>query len=208
MTKKIFFILLLFFSSHFFIQAQSFEKGKLVAEVGIGLGIYNTYTLDKQNNSDTTDRAAALVFPVLVEFGITNRIGIGGLFKYSNYIEGNDSNSTVGVNGFDFMLRPAFHFLNKNRIDMSLHANLGGTYISYRDNGITNVQATGFAGIFGGGLDVRMYVSDVFGMFIDYTYNSFSYNNLKLTDNQGTNYFYKIGFNGGNVSTGFVFKIN
>ena len=190
------------------------EGGKLVGSAGAGLGIYHTYNTDITNNTPTVkDTAGAWVFPLMVEYfpafsgSLAGKLGIGGGFKYSNYIEGNDS-SALGVNGFDLQVKPAFHFLNRKRIDLSVHALAGATYISYRSNDINDVKGTGFGALFGGGLNARIYFTDVFGMYIDYTYHSFTYNDIHISNSGGDHLDVKVKFNGGNVGLGLVFRLN
>lgn len=186
--------------------SQSFVKGSLVAEAGAGLGIYRITATDKSKNETNSDTTAAWVFPLTMEYGLSNYFGIGGTFKYSNYIEG-DSSSTLGVNGFDLAVQPAFHFLNRRRIDMSLYGQLGATYISFRANDYDNVRANGFGPVYGIGLTMRIYFSDVIGMYLGYSYTSFAYNDIVVKDNSGNQFHFKLAEKGSNFGLGLVFKI-
>ncbi|HEY6159725.1 MAG TPA: hypothetical protein VI112_00840 [Bacteroidia bacterium] len=209
--KKLF--LSLIFFTPLLCLAQN-EGGKLVGSAGAGLGIYHTYNTDLTNNTPSVkDTAGAWVFPLMVEYfpafngSLAGKFGIGGGFKYSNYIEGKDS-SALGVNGFDLQIKPAFHFLNKKKIDMSVHALAGATYISYKSNDLDDVKGSGFGALFGGGLNMRIYFTDIFGMYIDYTYHSFTYNDIRISNTNGDHLDVKVKFNGGNVGLGLVFRLN
>lgn len=189
--------------------AQSFEKGSLVGEVGTGLGIYHTEIKDKQVNITEKDTSGGWLFPVMVEYGVLDMVGVAGGIKYTNYIEGNDSvNSSLGVNGFDVVIRPAFHFVRSKRVDMYAGFTAGLAYLQYKANDANDTRATGFGPTFAGNLGVRFYFSDVIGMYIAYGFNTYHYPNFKFTSNTTTtDIIYDYKGKGGNYGLGLVFKI-
>ena len=206
--KKILFICpSLFLLDPASVHAQCFDKGYLIGEAGAGFGFYTTSAYDKTTKTTSNDTSGTFFFPLTVEYGMTKRFGLGGTFKYSNYIEG-DSSGTLGVNGFDLVVRPAYHFIARNRFGMNIRADIGGTYISYRTNDVNDAKATGAGLVYGLGAAMNFFFTDKFGMYLAYDYTAFAYKNLKLTDNTGNETFYELSFKGSNFGLGLVFRLN
>lgn len=187
--------------------AQSTEKGDYLVSGGAGLGIYNTYINEKDSTRIETDKTAAWVFPVGVEYMITDRFGCGAFLKYGKYIEG-DSSNNADVHAIEFMVRPAFHLYNGRKLNIGVHADLGFTNITYNVNDTYSTTGTGFGLLYGLGADLQLYFTKGFGMFFRYSYYSFTYNNFTVDNNQPNQepVVYKFKLDGGNSVLGIMVK--
>lgn len=220
-------------------QEKAFEKGNVVIDLGAGLGIYGTkihqeYDEDRyvfptgfqtvRVTQDTTDAAASFIFPLRFEYGITNWLGIGARFAYSNYLEEKDSvnNYQPKVYGVDADLLVNFHLVKSKRFDMPICLSIGYSSITYKannpntnpgwlpDNG--NAMAKGSGLNYGISLVPRIYFGDHVGMFFNIGYAGYNYpglifsNNSDSNINDENNMVYKLKGNGLNLGLGIVGK--
>nr|MDQ3048805.1 porin family protein [Bacteroidota bacterium] len=130
-------------------QDKAFEKGNVVVGLGAGLGIYKTKIHSEQTyggikySDDTTDAAASAIFPLMVEYGVTNWLGIGAKFAFSNYFEETDSISgrKATTRAIDAGLLINFHLVKSRRFDMPIVVNVGYSNFKISNNDIYDSQA-------------------------------------------------------------------
>jgi hypothetical protein len=133
------------------VSAQAFQKGTINIDLGIGLGVYGTSQtrtleqtatvniaslpsdfLDSKRTWDTTDGTASTVIPLSIEYGISDKIGIGLDIIYNNYfINDSDKVNLKSVKAFDFGPKFSYHPLNSDFYDLSLGLGLGFTTIAW-----------------------------------------------------------------------------
>ena len=209
--------------------SQSFEKGKIVIEGGAGIAVYNTFfshTYKLPNGKDTTesseDLTAASVFPLFVEYGITDRIGLGGGLRYNWYIRDSaQKNGTVVA--FDIAVRPTFHLVKTKHIDLFAAGTLGYSHFAWKwsdtyvDYGslppITKTETSTLIGSgvqYGLSLESRFYFTKSIGIYLSYSFNGYNYPKLVHTDIPFTDLYpdYKLKLNGSTYGIGIMVKIN
>lgn len=228
-------IIVVLFIDNNAVMAQSFQKGNINVDIGIGFGIYGTSqtftntltfggvtTLDK---SDTTDATASRVIPINLEYGLTDKIGIGLDFTYGSYfINDSDKVSLESVKAYDFGPRLNYHLLNSNRNDLMIGVGIGFSTISWDFNSvdITNPLepelASGAGFYWTLGLTDRIFFSDHIGILFNLSYKGYTYSKIEyeltpeaqqiLTNANATfNQEFKWQLNGANIGIGLAIKL-
>jgi len=91
------------------IYAQSFEKGSINFDLGIGIGAYGTKqslttTISSVSiTKDTTDGAASTIIPISFEYGLGKKIGLGADLTINNYFI-NDSDRKLSILDHDLII--------------------------------------------------------------------------------------------------------
>ncbi len=169
-----------FFAALYFCEAQSFEKGTGVADAGIGFSLYHSEVTQTNPDWNEKDTVGAIIFPVNYEYGILNWLGVGGMFRFSNYIEG-DSSSTQAV-GTDIAGRVNLHALRKKRVDLLAGITFGYSFIRYSANDALGTEAKGHGINFGVEGITRFYFSDHFGIFLNGGYLMHDYPTVVISN--------------------------
>jgi opacity protein-like surface antigen len=183
-------------------KAQSFKKDDKLIEAGFGLGIYDT-----KINNKKEDKAAAWVLPVSFEYAYHKRLAVGIAYKYSSFITGNDSiNKNENMNGHDLVVKPTFHFVTSKTIDMYVGALAGIARINYQVNDIEQSAVKGNGAIVALIFGTRFYVSKKMSISLNYAFNSYSFKNLTVSNNQGYSDQLDLNLLRGNVAIGFSYK--
>jgi len=82
-------------------QKKAFHKGAVVVDLGIGVSVYKTDLEDAYNGQvwngtsftttrikkDTSDVSGATVYPLNIEFGLKNWLGLAARVAYSKYFQ-------------------------------------------------------------------------------------------------------------------------
>jgi hypothetical protein len=139
------------------VQAQdekAFHKGVITADADIGFAIYGTKVhseYDQKNwltgateriAQDTTDGAGSSIYSLSGEYGVTNWLGVGARFAFSNYIEETQNDTTFTgtytykpkARGVDFGVNVSFHLVKGKRFDMPLCLIMGYSNFKYMQN--------------------------------------------------------------------------
>ena len=163
--KKIILSLLLIALSIGFINAQedkAFHKGTITVDGSIGFVLYKTKSHTEQDEQywtgtsiatrrvkkDTTDAAGASIYALNGEYGVTDWLGIGFRFGYSNYIEGTQDDSIYNAStltyskvsykpkarSVDFGVNVNFHLVKGKRFDMPICLTMGYSNFKYSQN--------------------------------------------------------------------------
>lgn len=244
--KKITLIVLVFCLTGMTLKAQdkSFQKGNIIVDLGIGFAYYGTKLHNEYDQEywtgssfatkriieDTTDAAASVIYPLSLEYGVTNWLGVGARFGFSNYIEGTENDTINGVaysykpkvTSMDIGLLLNFHLIKTKRFDMPIELLVGYSKFKYLANNPNsnpagspdNGNLTGKDNGMNYGIAVvpRLYFGDHFGMFINagymgYAYRSVSFSNNSDSDvNNDNNQKFRLKGNGFNMGIGFVAK--
>jgi len=168
-------------------QDKAFKKGDITVDLGIGFGIYGTKIHQKFGNftKDTTDAAASAIYPLKAEYGITNWLGIGARFAFSNYAEERDSITGIKPTsrGIDAAIVANFHLVKSKRFDMPISLTFGYSKFSIlsNDNFGTKAKANGLG--YGISLLPRIYFGNHIGMFFNIGYMGYNYPNIKYSNN-------------------------
>ncbi len=177
--KKINVLLFALFSSlAIATQAQTFNKGDKVLNIGIGLG--SVYGLSGFGSS-VPPLSASFEVGITDKVGI-GRFGVGGIFGYSSY-KYNSGFTTSNFTSSHILIgaRGLYHFdLDVEKLDLYGGIMLGYNIVSYSDSFGTSNLFTGsgvVGGIFGG---ARYMFSEKIGAFGELGY-SIAWLNLGLT---------------------------
>jgi len=205
--KKISTLSILFFISCS-LFSQSFQKGNTVVNVGTGMAIYKTYSYQKNTTGYFEDTAASYIFPVKVEYGIFDWLGAAFRFNYSNYIEG-DSTNTQDINGIDLGFQANLHFVRTERLDLYIGGIASWSRLHYRENNLQSSEVKGSGTVFGTELASRFYFGETkkFGIYLSYCYVGNYYRKLKGTDAFGNSAEYYLSAEGHQIGIGLNIKL-
>lgn len=254
MLKKLTLVTLALTSLSASLNAQddkAFHKGSITIDPSIGFAIYgtkvhteydedyfniSTLTIDKRRVvEDTTDGAAATIFGLNGEYGVTDWLGIGFRFGYSKYIAEEEHDTVyVGLTkttysyqpkarSIDFGLDVNFHLVKGKRFDMPLCLTVGYSNFKYsRNNPDTDPSSKDNSGEGGkdNGMNYGIHLKPkiYFGKaqhvglafhvgYMGYTYPSVLFsNNSDSNLNDENNWEYKLKGNGFNIGIGISVK--
>lgn len=141
---------------------KAFHKGSITFDPSIGFVIYKTKSHTEQDSSywngssiataraieDDEDAAAATIYSLTGEYGVTDWLGIGFRFGYSNYIEGTQDDSIYNAStltyskvsykpkarSVDFGVNVNFHLVKGKRFDMPICLTMGYSNFRYSQN--------------------------------------------------------------------------
>ncbi|MCW3071809.1 MAG: hypothetical protein JWO44_1699 [Bacteroidetes bacterium] len=168
-------------------QDKAFKKGDITVDLGAGFDIYGTRIHQEifGHSFDTTDAAGGSHFPLKAEYGVTNWLGVGARFNFSNFIEETDSISHIRptTRGLDAGLVLNFHLVKSRRFDMPLSLTFGYSHFSIHSNDHYNTLAKSNGLGYGISVMPRIYFGDHIGMFFNVGYMGYSYPNLRYSDN-------------------------
>ena len=220
MKKVIFLILILLcanslsFAQKF--RKQSFKKGTITVDAGVGFGVYSSATND---DNDSAHAVAPVLIPISIEYGISDKVGVGLMLERNGFlVAGGGTASSVNISA-----KGAFYFANEEASTFYSDLVVGYSAIIGREKtkliipvkqkwsgtGITYQLSFGF----------KTYFSKKAGWFINFGYAGYLYselinqsidrnpNNPQLQTTDGTANFLLINMNGVNLRTGIVIKL-
>lgn len=253
MNKKTFISILLVCFSFNVLNAQedkAFHKGSITIDPSIGFAIYKTKVHGEYDENywnattmsiekrrvveDTTDGAGATIYGLTGEYGVTDWLGIGFRFAYSNYIEETQYDTVYTptkvtysykpkARSIDFGLNVNFHLVKGKRFDMPLCLTMGYSNFKYSQNNpdtdISSVDNSGaMAKDNGMNYGILLMPKIYFGKeqhvglafhvgYMGYNYPSFLFsNNSDSNLNDENNWKYKLKGNGFNIGIGLSVK--
>jgi len=202
-------------------QKKAFHKGAVVVDLGIGVSVYKTDLEDAYNSQvwngssftttrikkDTTDVSGATVYPLTVEYGLKNWLGVAGRVAYSKYFSEKDSLSgiKVGVRGIDAGLILNLHLIKTNRFDMPIGISLGYSNFKLDSKDSLNSMATDNGINYGFAAVPRFYFGEHIGLSINlgytvHTYPSVLFSNMNDSNlNNDNDRIFKLKSSGGNI---------
>jgi hypothetical protein len=194
-------------------NAQAFQKGNMNMDIGLGFGAYGTttttFTIDFLGIPITVtdeDGAASFMVPITVEYGVSDRIGIGFQLGFANYfIDNEDSTETTeSVRSVDFALKFNFHLLNSDKNDLFVGLGIGGSSVNWRD--LSGEEFTGTGSIFTLHITDRIFINDNVGILFNLGYTGYNYSKIE-SSNDLINWELKWTLKGINFGTGLALKI-
>jgi len=164
-------------------KKKCFEKGTMVIEPGIGLGLYKITFTDKSFTPPVSgsDTAGAVLYPIGFEYGVLDWLGCGGKFSYSNYIEGDSASAEKGT-GIDLGIFVRAHALRTKRMDMFAGLDFGYSHFAYDANDGSGGIARGGGTFFSFNLNSRFYFGKKWGMRLFYNFDFYNYPNIIIED--------------------------
>ncbi len=204
------------------LNAQSFERGSLHFDLGIGFGVYGTsqkstiettflgVTTSKTN--DTTDGTASMVIPLNFEYGLTDKIGLGADLTINNYIiSDSDKVNLNSVKAFDFGPRFNYHLINSERNELFIGVGLGFSSIKWTyviNDPLTDVieTATGSGIYYSLSINDRIFISDHVGLLFNVSYKGYKYSSIKA--NYTSSFQSIINSSGGNITQKWDWNLN
>lgn len=253
MKKRLLPLLLVCFSFNA-INAQedkAFHKGSITIDPSIGFAIYGTkvhaehdedywnvttMSIEKRRVvEDTTDGAGATIYGLTAEYGVTNWLGIGFRFAYSNYIEETQYDTVYfGIvqqtfsykpkaRSIDFGLNVNFHLVKGKRFDMPLCLTMGYSNFKYSQNNPdtdpSSVDNSGAMGKDNGTNYGILLMPKIYfgkeqhvGLAFHVGYMGYNYPSILFSDNSDSNlndennWKYKLKGNGFNIGIGLSVK--
>lgn len=190
--------------------AQNFEQGTTVVDGGIRLAVYTTTSKDKATGDTDTDGAAATLYPVNLEYGLNNRLGLGLNLQYSKFIIEKDSATGIKPSANSFEAAPFlnFHMVNRDRFDLYASAGFGLSSFKYANNLPNGGVFKGTGTFFNLKLESRIYLGKRIAIILNGAYLNMNYPNGKITDNQGANVQeISFKFSGGSFGTGLAINL-
>lgn len=218
--KKILLLTLILITA--IINAQTFKKGAFTISIseGVVMANYTTKNLSSiandiniENPSQTTTYLEGIRDPLIFEYGITNRIGLGiafggDLWKMDGSYYGiNDADQGLNITTYEITFDINYHTLISRRVDWAIHTSVGVLSVGFNEK-FNDKEYNYFADghILRYGTSLRYYIWKrfaVMGMISHYQSKSSPKNNEKnnLKDDYSTN------INGWAFEGGFSFRI-
>jgi len=201
------FIVLIFLSTNVF--SQSFIKGDKFIQAGIKIAIYNVTDPDDQDDADDNDRAASYTMPLVFEYAVSNKIGVGielGLCKYFTE-EDTITRAIADAGSFDVLLRGNFHWLRTERTDLYSGIGLGISAFNYNSNDRNNSKYSGTGTYIHIALaNARFYVSPSIAILLQMGFPVMDFQDGRIKDDLGTDAEYPLKFSGWDLGTGLALK--
>ena len=155
--------------------AQSIEQGDITVNLGIEGGFYSNQITHDFFGVETTekDTAATYFIPIAVEYMVTNRVGLGVIFKPGEYYtdEPNQTNKArvFGATG-------SFHVINTDVVDIMPRVGFGFSTLNILDTALLGQEAN-FSGAFSEiDLIARFFFGERIGMSTGFGYNTYNLN--------------------------------
>ncbi len=194
--KKI--ITAIFVLTGFALNAQSFYKGALVADLNYGIDVYKvTYTTQIIINNKvvltdkTTDGAASKGFGIGAQYGLAKWFGLGLRSKFDNFYTSPDSTSGVkaSANSFEIGAICDFHVVRREHFNLALGLDLGYSHLRYK----TNDPSVKYLEMYGDGSWVNFHITPRyyfgrFGLSISLNFPKINYSNMTTSNDQINRY--------------------
>jgi hypothetical protein len=189
---------------------QAFQKGSKNIDFGVGFGTYllesilKTDIFNPRSAIVTYDESVKAILDFNVEYGISNKFGIGAQVGYSKFLFYHDNfiRTELYLSSVDFAVKLNYH-LNEGKNDLFIGIGLGGTSLKR-----TGLASENFNGL---GLSMSVYISDRiffnkhFGILFNLGYSSYYYSDLNFSNNDKVSNL-KWDLDGINVGSGLVVK--
>jgi hypothetical protein len=166
-------------------------------------------------SEDTTDGAVTRTFPVTLEYGVTNWLGIGARVAYNKFFTAVDSaanNTHPDVRSLDADLVIGLHFIKTKRFDLPLNISAGYSAFTYQSNDALHHTAKDGGLNFGVQLQPRIFFGNHIGMYFNVGYANVSYKSMTFSNdndsdlNDTDNRLYTLKGSGLNVGLGLIAK--
>jgi hypothetical protein len=192
-------------------RAQSFQKGTMDIDLGLGFGFYATQVTTTINSVDfsSTGHAGSWIVPLSFEYGIGNRVGLGLELVSDTYITQTDSTTNAKPNDHstEFALFGNYHFVRTEHIDFYGGLTLGVSSITINtDNSANGVFTSG-----GSFVDIhfnsRFFIGNHFAFTLSLRFPTLNYANGTYTDDLQNSIPFSLFGSGWVFGIGVAFKI-
>jgi len=210
MLKKLFIITAIVIIAWGNSFAQCMHDSTNIIGVNLGLGVYNIVLNDKGYNSSNNGRTGEVDYTLTYDRGITDRLTIGGFFRYRGFLLAPDTNvAEINVAyGFDFCVDGAFHFVRSRHVDLYIGADLGFGYIKLADDNLSNQGVFTAGGIaYGLTLGSRFYIGNHVGITFNFGYAGYEYPNGLVRGGGGYTDHWSLFFTGSTYTLGLCYRI-
>lgn len=209
-------------------QKKAFHKGAIVVDLGIGVSIYKTQLQDEYNNQvwngssfntirikkDTSNSSGAAIYPLTIEYGLKNWLGVAARVAYSKYFSEKDSISgiKVGVRGIDAGLVLNLHLIKTNRFDMPIGVTIGYSHFKLDSKDSLNSIAKDNGFNYGFAAIPRFYFGEHIGLSINLGYVAYSFPSILFSNKNDSNInnnndrIFKLKASGANIGVGLIVK--
>jgi hypothetical protein len=173
-------------------QDDAFKQGNVAIGLGLGFGVYITEfhsTYKGAYHHYITEGAVCMMYPLTAEYGVTDWLGLGGRFAYSDFLTQRDSQTgfkrSIRIIDADMMVN--FHLIKTDKFDMPIVVTAGfSNYRLAENDALHNVRKDN--GInYGLSLNPRIYFNDYVGMYFVFGYGGFNYSNLTYSNDRAKN---------------------
>lgn len=187
--------------------AQCFEKKDKIISLGYQFGAYASTFKTDLLGTENTGGSACRIFPISIEYALTNRIGTGLAFAFNKFYTQVDSITHKKPNArtVDVRLLGNFHFMRNRRVDMYVGIMLGVSAGSYELKNIINSVYKGSGGIFNLKLGTRFYAGKHISFLLDISSANYQYVG-RVTDSIGNDFEGILTLRGINLGTGVAYR--
>lgn len=188
-------------------DAQSFVKGNIFVNAGIKISISQIKDQDDENDDD--DGAASFTIPIVLEYAMSDKIGLGVEAGICNYFTGEDTitGAIADAHSFDLMLIGNFHWVRGSHVDLYSGLGLGFSSFRYESNDSKNSQFKSTGTYFRVSMiNARFFISKSLAFDVHAGIPYMNFNNGRITDNLGSDYENPISFIGFDLGTGLTFR--
>jgi hypothetical protein len=190
---------------------KAFQKGSKNIDLGVGFGTYlltsilKNDILNPQSAIVTFDESVKAILDLNVEYGISNKFGIGAQVGYSKFLFYNDNfiRAKLSLSSVDFAVKLNYH-LNEGKNDLFFGVGLGGT--SLKRTGLATENFNGLGLSLSAHISDRIFFNEQFGILFNLGYSSYFYSNLIFSNNDKVSNL-KWNLDGINVGSGLVVKL-
>ncbi len=164
------------------LSAQTFQLGTIVADAGLGFGLYGIRAYSPINNQEHVGIAGVGTLPCVdAEFGLLRFIGVGVHYRRGTY----GSYSNGKIRGTDICAMVNIHLANKkDKFDLFIGGGYGISSMKTPSDLTESLVAKG--GIFRVQVVPHLYFGKHIGMFFRVAYNKHLLsNNLTITESSG-----------------------
>ncbi len=209
-------------------QDKAFHKGSIVFDLGIGVNVYKTQIQDQYNSlvinggnlntvrikKDTSSKAGSAIYPLTIEYGLKNWLGIAAKVSYSSYFGTKDSVTGIksAVRSIDGGIMLNLHLIKTKRFDMPIGLSLGYSNFKVDSKDSINSIAKANGLYYGFAMVPRIYFGEHIGLSINLGYTAYTYPNILFSNKNDSNVNdnndrkFNLKANGVNIGVGLLVK--
>jgi hypothetical protein len=173
-------------------QDDAFHQGNVAIGLGVGFGVYITethYSYKGSSHHYTTEGAVCMMYPLTAEYGVTDWLGVGGRFAYSDFLTLRNSQTgfkrSIRIIDTDFMVN--FHLIKTDKFDMPIVVTAGLSNYRLAENDLSHNMRKDNGINYGLSLNPRIYFNDYVGMYFIFGYGGFNYSDLTYSNDRSKN---------------------
>jgi hypothetical protein len=170
------------------VKAQAFQKGNLNIDLGVGFGVYggtSKFSIKSDVFSVSLKESAGAIsgiFPLGIEYGVGEKIGVGLDLLINNYYVGSNDTDAVPskYRSIDIGGKFNYHLLNAAKNDLFISLGLGYSKLNITWKPNEDVESSSASGIsYSIGITDRIFFTDHIGISFNIGYRGYSYSSIK-----------------------------